>query len=119
MVETEDPLITHLSKYNKVGIVEVSDLDSNYLLSQNDQFKFIKTHYSQPNKKNDDNHGYAVTSIIGTDFGINQNASIYYTFLNDDDTVKAVKNLYYKYDVKLINMSLGPTSIFDLSRYKD
>ncbi|ADR25000.1 S8 family serine peptidase [Mycoplasmopsis bovis] len=102
------------SKYNKVGIVEVSDLDSNYLLSQNDQFKFIKTHYSQPNKKNDDNHGYAVTSIIGTDFGINQNASIYYTFLNDDDTVKAVKNLYYKYDVKLINMSLGPTSIFDL-----
>nr|WP_307917357.1 hypothetical protein [Mycoplasmopsis bovis] len=66
-----------------------------------------------------DNHGYAVTSIIGTDFGINQNASIYYTFLNDDDTVKAVKNLYYKYDVKLINMSLGPTSIFDSSRYKD
>nr|WP_307916152.1 hypothetical protein [Mycoplasmopsis bovis] len=60
-----------------------------------------------------------MTSIIGTDFGINQNASIYYTFLNDDDTVKAVKNLYYKYDVKLINMSLGPTSIFDSSRYKD
>nr|WP_307940746.1 hypothetical protein [Mycoplasmopsis bovis] len=40
-------------------------------------------------------------------------------FSNDDDTVKAVKNLYYKYDVKLINMSLGPTSIFDSSRYKD
>ncbi len=102
------------SKYNKVGIVEVSDFDSNYLLSQNDQFQFIKTHYSQPNNKNKySNHGYAVTSIIGTDFGINQNASIYYTSLNNVDTVNAVKNLYYKYGVKLINMSLGPKTIFD------
>nr|WP_307938153.1 hypothetical protein [Mycoplasmopsis bovis] len=54
MVETEDPLITQSkANDNKVGIVEVSDLRyDNYLLSQNDQFKFIKTHYSQPNKKN-------------------------------------------------------------------
>ncbi|WVV22500.1 S8 family serine peptidase [Mycoplasmopsis agalactiae] len=102
------------SKYNKVGIVEVSDFDSNYLLSQNDQFQFIKTHSTKSNnEKSYSNHGYAVTSIIGTDFGINQNASIYYTSLNNVDTVNAVKNLYYKYGVKLINMSLGPMSIFD------
>nr|WP_307927428.1 hypothetical protein [Mycoplasmopsis bovis] len=59
MVETEDLLITHLSKYNKVGIVEVSDLDSNYLLSQNDQFQFIKTHCGQHNNENVYN-GYGV-----------------------------------------------------------
>nr|WP_307921752.1 hypothetical protein [Mycoplasmopsis bovis] len=47
------------SKYNKVGIVEVSDLDSNYLLSQNDQFQFIKTHCGQPNNENVYN-GYGV-----------------------------------------------------------
>ncbi|TKA59120.1 hypothetical protein MBOVa_5470 [Mycoplasmopsis bovis 8790] len=102
------------SKYNKVGIVEVSDFDSNYLLSQNDQFQFIKTHSGISSNEGDyNNHGFAVTSIIGTDFGINQNASIYYTSLNNVDTVNAVKNLYYKYGVKLINMSLGPKSIFD------
>nr|WP_307907399.1 hypothetical protein [Mycoplasmopsis bovis] len=59
MVETEDLLITRLSKYNKVGIVEVSDLDSNYLLSQNDQFQFIKTHCGQHNNENVYN-GYGV-----------------------------------------------------------
>ncbi len=29
-----------------------------------------------------------------------------------DDTVKAVKNLYYKYDVKLINMQSGTQQVF-------
>nr|WP_307922409.1 hypothetical protein [Mycoplasmopsis bovis] len=59
MVETEDLLITHLSKYNKVRIVDLSDLDSNYLLSQNDQFQFIKTHCGQHNNENVYN-GYGV-----------------------------------------------------------
>nr|WP_307937977.1 hypothetical protein [Mycoplasmopsis bovis] len=64
----------------------------------------------------------AVTSIIGTDFGIeSKRINFIITFFKwCIDTVKAVKNLYYKYDVKLINMSLGPTSIFESpSRYKD
>ncbi|AIA33762.1 hypothetical protein K668_00870 [Mycoplasmopsis bovis CQ-W70] len=39
--------------------MEVSDLDSNYLLSQNDQFQFIKTHCGQPNNENVYN-GYGV-----------------------------------------------------------
>ncbi|UUM25687.1 S8 family serine peptidase [Mycoplasmopsis agalactiae] len=92
------------NKYDKVGIIEVDDFDDNYLLSQNSDFLFKKTNSNSTYKKG--NHGYAVTSIIGTDFGINPNASIYYEA--SENLLKSVKNLHNNYGIKLINMSLGP-----------
>ncbi|WVU89636.1 hypothetical protein V3319_00860 [Mycoplasmopsis agalactiae] len=65
---------------------------------------FKKTNSNSTYKKG--NHGYAVTSIIGTDFGINPNASIYYE--TSENLIKSVKNLHNNYGIKLINMSLGP-----------
>nr|WP_307927773.1 hypothetical protein [Mycoplasmopsis bovis] len=60
-------------------------INSNYLLSQNSNFKIIRT--NPYNKKSYSDHGYAVASIIGTDFGINQDASIYYTTLENNNII--------------------------------
>ncbi|UWV86475.1 hypothetical protein NW063_01945 [Mycoplasmopsis cynos] len=61
--------------YNNVGIIEVNGLkDYNSFLSQNDNFKFNVLN----NDEETGRYGYAVTSIIGTDTGINKNANIYY-----------------------------------------
>nr|WP_232954811.1 S8 family serine peptidase [Mycoplasmopsis bovis] len=92
------------NKYDKVGIIEVDDFDSSHLLSQNSSFVFKRTNSKEIYRKS--NHGYAVTSIIGTDFGINPNASIYYEA--SDNLIESIKNLYNNYGVRLINMSLGP-----------
>nr|WP_282460706.1 hypothetical protein [Mycoplasmopsis bovis] len=92
------------NKYDKVGIIEVDDFDSSHLLSQNSSFVFKRTNSKEIYRKS--NHGYPVTSIIGTDFGINPNASIYYEA--SDNLIESIKNLYNNYGVRLINMSLGP-----------
>ncbi|UWV93921.1 hypothetical protein NW062_01100 [Mycoplasmopsis cynos] len=48
--------------------------DYNSFLSQNDNFKFNVLNNNEETGK----YWYAVTSIIGTDTGINKNANIYY-----------------------------------------
>nr|WP_307926900.1 hypothetical protein [Mycoplasmopsis bovis] len=73
------------SVYDKVGYYGSKIINSNYLLSQNSNFKIIRT--NPYNKKSYSDHGYAVASIIGTDFGINQDASIYYTTLENNNTI--------------------------------
>ncbi|WHO14764.1 S8 family serine peptidase [Mycoplasmopsis bovis] len=98
------------SVYDKVGIIEVEDINSNYLLSQNSDFKIIRT--NPYNSKSYSDHGYAVASIIGTDFGINQDASIYYTTLDNNKIIDSIINLHKNFGIRLINMSLGPADIF-------
>nr|WP_318031451.1 hypothetical protein [Mycoplasmopsis bovis] len=98
------------SVYDKVGIIEVEDINSNYLLSQNSDFKIIRT--NPYNSKSYSDYGYAVASIIGTDFGINQDASIYYTTLDNNKIIDSIINLHKNFGIRLINMSLGPADIF-------
>nr|WP_307920992.1 S8 family serine peptidase [Mycoplasmopsis bovis] len=90
--------------------MEVRKINSNYLLSQNSDFKIIRT--NPYNSKGYSDHGYAVASIIGTDFGINQDASIYYTTLENNNTIVSIINLHKNFGIRLINMSLGPADIY-------
>lgn len=95
--------------YNRVGIVEPDSFETNYLFLKDKE----KININQVTKKTKyDNHGYAVTSIIGTDTGINKNAYLYYEDLSSDeengnDILEKVKKLHENHGIKLINLSLG------------
>ncbi|MCE6061848.1 hypothetical protein J8A71_02975 [Mycoplasmopsis agalactiae] len=104
------------NKYDKVGIIELHDTTGDYFLSQNKNFHFKKIFLDKTKDSNItiDDHGYAVCSLIGTDTGINPNALLYYSSLNDANIIDYIKNFYENYDIKLINMSLGPTNPYDL-----
>ncbi|SJZ59886.1 S8 family serine peptidase [Mycoplasmopsis verecunda] len=99
------------SDSDKVGIIEVNDIDENLLMSKNPNFTFNKM---QKNYFKKDYHAASVASIIGTDMGINPNANIYFAALNykdhtKDNLDKLVESIEYmkENNVKIVNLSLG------------
>ncbi|WP_029608796.1 S8 family serine peptidase [Mycoplasma simbae] len=99
------------TSFDKVGIIEVDGIDKDYLVSKNKNFNINIRENSKNNSWS--NHGYAVSSIIGTDLGINKDAIIYYDYLNNvingeyTHLFEKVKFMHENHGVKLFNMSLS------------
>ncbi|WP_029608559.1 S8 family serine peptidase [Mycoplasma simbae] len=97
--------------FDKVGIIEVDDVDSTLLLSKNPNFTLVKIKNEEEHVYGD--HGFYVTSIVGTDLGINKNARVYFDYIyeEDDDAdnilLKKVKYMHQNHGISLFNMSLG------------
>ncbi|VEU60449.1 Subtilase family [Mycoplasmopsis bovigenitalium] len=100
----DDDYDNDMNNYNKVGIIEVENFDRNYLLSSDQNFHFDN---HSKDAQTSDNHGYAVTSIIGTDLGINKNAKLYYSTLPTKGFVDLIKEMHEKHDIKLFNFSFS------------
>ncbi|MHA3825759.1 S8 family serine peptidase [Mycoplasma sp. BRA285] len=104
------------SPYNKVGIIEVDDSDLSYLPSRLNGFK-IEKDAQKPldiySELDFESHGMAVSSIIGSDIGINKKAHIYFTSLNNYlvnnnlDRYKKAFEYMKNNDVKVVNLSLA------------
>ncbi|MHA0272636.1 S8 family serine peptidase [Mycoplasma sp. 48589B] len=99
--------------YNKVGIIDVDDINENLLISKDKNFTFNKLNVPY---RREDSHGEIVTSIIGTDMGINPNANIYYAGINfidknDDNAL----NIYSKLDKAVAYMAENNVNIVNLS----
>ncbi|WLP85806.1 hypothetical protein [Mycoplasma seminis] len=99
------------NKHNKVGIIETDDIDETLLLSKNKNFSFnkMKKDYFRIGS-----HSQIVTSIVGTDMGINPSAEMYFPALNYKTEKKGVFDpleefIQYMIDngVNIINLSLG------------
>lgn len=111
----DDDYDNDMHDYNKVGIIEVENFNRNYLLSDDDNFHFKNL---SEDTKISDNHGYAVTSIIGTDLGINKNAKLYYSSLGSTKPfIDIIKEMHKKHGVKLFNLSFGDKLLWP-SKYK-
>ncbi|BAW18378.1 peptidase [Mycoplasmopsis bovigenitalium] len=91
---------------NKVGIIELEDLDVKYLVSKDEKFKVVKE-TDQLSSKKYGNHAWAVTSIIGTDIGVNPDAELYFTYLNGRSKFSVIKEMHEKHNIKIFNLSLG------------
>ncbi|SJZ62129.1 S8 family serine peptidase [Mycoplasmopsis verecunda] len=104
--------IDYNSPYNKVGILEVNNEKMDYLLSNKKNFKI--NYYNYPITSNK-LHGAGVTSIIGTDTGINPDANIYYAsfYLNNKESPKnnlrGIFEWFRKNGVNIVNSSTGPS----------
>nr|WP_322959203.1 S8 family serine peptidase [Mycoplasmopsis canis]WQQ12598.1 S8 family serine peptidase [Mycoplasmopsis canis] len=106
------------TEYDKVGIIEVNTFETGNLIhKKNPYFKF--TNLSSGEKKG--KHPFAVSSIIGTDIGINKNAHIFFDTAINKTYVDAVKNMYNNYGVKLFNLSIGQPDLPELitEKYKN
>lgn len=90
------------NEYDKVGVIEVDNFKEKLFFSKKDlEFNNLSKfkEYSM--------HGFAVSSLVGTDMGINKNARIYFDTIDTKDMVGAVKNMNEQFNVKLFNISAG------------
>ncbi|MGZ9797105.1 S8 family serine peptidase [Mycoplasma sp. 4013] len=111
------------NEFDKVGIIELGNVDQNLLFSKNPDFKIKKFDIDNYQYSN---HAWNVVSTIGTDFGINKNADIYFSNNFDipdrkyfdvgtkgDEVWKQkaydniLKRMYDRYGVKIFNISIG------------
>ncbi|MFV8474487.1 S8 family serine peptidase [Mycoplasma sp. Z631] len=117
--------IDKTSKMNRVGIIEVNYCDMNYLLSSKRNFEI--NYFDKSFIAENAYHGTAVTSIIGTDTGINPNSNIFYAALKYKDKnnksypenisrFRSILDWYKSNDVNIINMSFGPQNIFEMNK---
>ncbi|WP_044283844.1 hypothetical protein [Mycoplasmopsis canis] len=102
-------------KYDKVGILEPENFDHNSLISTNNKnFKFHNLSKTKENDENKSLHAYSVSSIIGTDLGININAEIYFdSNLNTSNILDKIKNMKENFGVSIFNCSWGFSDLSD------
>ncbi|MFV8473563.1 S8 family serine peptidase [Mycoplasma sp. 31_09] len=102
------------SPYNRVGILEIYNSNSTYIHSSKEGFKINYYKEMAKDEKEENMHGYAVSSIIGTDVGINPDANIFYASTSTKEEndyknyINTVLNWYKKNNVNIVNLSLGP-----------
>ncbi|MFV8474762.1 S8 family serine peptidase [Mycoplasma sp. Z631] len=100
------------SPYNRAGVLEINNSDMPYMLSSKPNFKI--NYFKKPVKDLRELHGYAVSSIIGSDVGINPDANIFYASTKNNGQesyavhINNVLNWYKSNNVNIINISIGP-----------
>ncbi|WP_416754298.1 S8 family serine peptidase [Mycoplasma sp. 654] len=118
--------IDKTSAMNKVGVLEVDYSNLDYLLSSKKNFDINYFDSKEDILVNRNSwHGSAVSSIIGSDTGINPDANIYYAALqyrdnknemhkNNLDRFNKILEWYKNNNVNIINMSYGLLNMINI-----
>ncbi|MFV8476960.1 S8 family serine peptidase [Mycoplasma sp. Z355B] len=123
---TNSTNIDKTSSMNKVGVLEVNYSNLDYLLSSKKDFDINYFDGKENITVGRNNwHGSAVSSIIGSDTGINPDANIYYAALkytdnkggthnNNLDRFNKILEWYKNNNVNIINMSYGIQNMINI-----
>ncbi|WP_426461365.1 S8 family serine peptidase [Mycoplasma hafezii] len=132
ITDRKNQITSFNTNFNKVGILELSNKKfDEYLYSSNQTFKINYLNSTDINKEkitekdihsmesDSPNHPIAVSSIIGTDLGINRNANIYYAKApNKKQNLLNIFSQFKSNGVNIVNISLGQNFSF-LNKWKN